>query len=48
MDSGRRFERDQNELLVATDRKYNAKCLIGNWPGEKLLQDVSLIGKLLF
>lgn len=38
----------EDELLAATDKKYNAKCLIGNWPGEKLQQDVSLIGKLPF
>lgn len=34
------WKRDE-ELLVATDKKYSAKCLIGNWPGEKLQQDVS-------
>lgn len=42
MNFSQRLERDQNdELLVAKDKKYSARCLIGNWPGEKLQQDVS-------
>lgn len=34
------------ELLVANDKKYSSKCFVGNWPGEKLVEDVSLIGTL--
>jgi hypothetical protein len=42
MNFRRRLERDQSdELLVAKDKKYSAKCLIGNWPGDKLEENVS-------
>lgn len=45
----RLHEREQDgELLVTKDKKYSAKCFVGNWPGERLVQDVSLIGKLTF
>ena len=41
MNFSKHLERDQDEeLLVATDKKYTSKCFIGNWPGEKLEQDV--------
>lgn len=36
----KRLEREQNELLVAA-RTYNSSCLIGNWPGEVMLQEVN-------
>ncbi|CRK96161.1 CLUMA_CG009590, isoform A [Clunio marinus] len=34
----KKVRRDE-ELLEAKDKKYNAKCLIGNWSSEKLQQD---------
>ena len=36
----KRLEQEQSELLVA-ERTYNSCCLIGNWPGEVLLQEVN-------
>lgn len=36
----KRLEQEQNELLVAA-RTYNLSCLIGNWPGEVMLQKVN-------
>ena len=36
----KRLEREENELLVAA-RTYNPSCLIGNWTGEVMLQEVN-------
>lgn len=41
----KRLEREQAELLVA-GRTYNSSCLIGNWPGEVLLQEVNKLPTL--
>lgn len=34
-------ESEGEEEVEKVDKKYNSKCLIGNWPSEKLKQDVS-------
>lgn len=42
MNFTQRLESDHNdELLVAKDKKYSANVLVGNWPSEKLQENVS-------
>jgi hypothetical protein len=41
----KKLERNQKYVNEEEDlrnqKKYNSKCLIGNWSGEKVKQDVS-------